>query len=127
MLGYVPERPAPTKDVGARQQQIVAWLQLAMKIDYSPAVEIALHRAVVQASMAGASQIGPMDMLRGLLEEEEGQAVALVLAAGVEMAKLRALFPPLPGSGAEAGDLPLAPAATQILAYARELARWHAA
>jgi thiamine-phosphate pyrophosphorylase len=98
-----------------------------MKTEFSPAVELALNKAVVTAQRAGSAQVGPMDLVRGLMDEEEGHAAVRAQAAGVGLDKLRELFPPCDGPGEGSADLPLAPATATILAHARELARLHAA
>jgi thiamine-phosphate pyrophosphorylase len=99
----------------------------AVKIEYSPAAEIALTKAATLAHQSGRAQIGPMDLLHALMSEDEGQPVTLALAAGADMEKLRNLFPAGAAVAEELADLPLAAASAAVLANARELARLHAA
>src|ERR1700675_4986894 len=98
-----------------------------MKIEYSPAVELALAKAAAMAHQAGCASIEPMDLLAGLLDEEEGQAAVLVQAAGVGVERLRGLFPRCGAVGDEPADLTLTVASAAVLTHARELARLHAA
>jgi thiamine-phosphate pyrophosphorylase len=98
-----------------------------MRIEYSAAVELALAKASFIAQQAQASHVRPEDLVRGLLEEEEGRPAVLLQGAGVTLEKLRSLLPKCEGVVAAAGDLPLAPATGEIMAVARELARLHAA
>ncbi|HWY88298.1 MAG TPA: thiamine phosphate synthase [Gemmataceae bacterium] len=98
-----------------------------MRIEYSPAVLLALNKAALISQQAGLAQVGPIDLLRGLMDEEEGHPVLLMRAAGVSMDNLRGLLPfcDIPGEVAE--DLPLAAATAQVLSHAWELARLHGA
>lgn len=98
-----------------------------MKIDFSAAVELAFRKAAGVAQSAGAGHIRPLDVLRGLLDEEEGQPMVLVLAAGAAPVKLRELFPPCAALDTEAASFPMASSVALILSQARELTRLHAA
>src|SRR5450432_98849 len=98
-----------------------------MRIEYSPAALLALNKAALISQQAGLTQVGPMHLLRGLMDEEEGHPVLLVRAAGVSMDNLRGLLPFCEVPGEVAADLPLAAATAQVLSHAWELARLHGA
>ncbi|HZY85535.1 MAG TPA: thiamine phosphate synthase [Gemmataceae bacterium] len=88
----------------------------------TPAVLRALERAQRYATGRGAAQVEPLDLLHGLLEEEEGHAAALAANAGLD----RAAY--LRARGATASDapspvLPLHPRTGAALEEARRLAR----
>ena len=100
---------------------------MVMQLEYSPAVELALKKAIVMAQRSGSAQVRPVDLLGGLMDEEEGQPALQTHAAGVPMDKLRGLFPPCENSGALSLELHLAAETTLILAHAGELARLHGA
>jgi thiamine-phosphate pyrophosphorylase len=99
---------------------------MVMRIEYSPAALLALDKAAVVAQGAGGAEISPMDLLRGLLDEEEGHPAVLVEQAGARGDKLRGLFPPC-AAGAAPVRLSLGSGVSQILASAHELARLHGA
>jgi thiamine-phosphate pyrophosphorylase len=88
----------------------------------TPAVARALERAQLYASGRGAAQVEPLDLLHGLLEEEEGHAAVQARVAGLDHgAYLRAR-----GAGASAPPtppLPLHPRTALALEEARGLAR----
>ena len=95
-------------------------------MEFSPAIQFALEKAVSIASRRGSPQVVTQDLLHSLMNQEEGQPVVLVVAAGVSLENLRGLFPiieDVPGIS----DLPWEEATTEILAYAKKLARLHAA
>ena len=93
--------------------------------DLTPAVARALEAARQWAFRQGAPEVRSAHLLAGLLEEEEGQAAALLRRAGLEPAAVREALisdvtlpespPPL--------DLPLTPAVQGALAHAGQLAR----
>ncbi len=58
--------------------------------DFTPAVERALEAAQGWARRQGADDVRPLHLLRGLLDEEEGRAAALLRAAGLDPAAARA-------------------------------------
>jgi thiamine-phosphate pyrophosphorylase len=91
----------------------------AMNPDVTPAIDRALQAARRYAHARGGAAVGMVDLLHGLLEEEEGRAAALVSAAGLDPAAYRAAtgVPP-----AAAGDLDLDAEASAALRAARELA-----
>ena len=99
----------------------------AMKIEYTPAVELALAKANTMAHRSGASEVRPVDLLHGLVDEEEGHPVVRALAAGANLEGLRRLFPACETSGEPPTPLPLAPTTADILAHAHELTRLHGA
>src|SRR5947209_16764060 len=57
----------------------------AMLPEMTPAVERALGAAREWAGRLGQAAVGPAHVLAGLLEEEEGRATTLLLAAGVDV------------------------------------------
>jgi len=97
-----------------------------MKMEYSPAIQFALEKAVAIASKRGSPQVVTQDLLHSLMNQEEGQPVVLVLAAGVSMENLRNLFPFI-DDAKRASDLPWEETTSGILANAKKLARLHAA
>jgi thiamine-phosphate pyrophosphorylase len=94
-----------------------------MKIEYSPAVALALNKAAAAAFRAGSSELSPIDLLRGLMDEEECHPVVLAKAAGVALEDLRSLFPRCDGADEAPADVPLANITAAILARGGELAR----
>src|SRR5437868_13762824 len=100
---------------------------MAMRIDYSPAAQSALDKAAILAQRAGLPQFSPMDLLRGLLDEEEGHPVSLVQAAGVGLENLRNLCPRCEDSPTPDVAIPPDSATSSILIQARELARLYGA
>jgi thiamine-phosphate pyrophosphorylase len=88
----------------------------------TPAVLRALERAQRYASARGAAQVEPLDLLHGLLEEEEGHAAVQAGSAGLDRAAyLRARGASAPE--APTPPLPLHPRAGAALEDARGLAR----
>jgi thiamine-phosphate pyrophosphorylase len=89
--------------------------------ELTPAVERALQAAQAHAHKAGAAEVHPLHLLHGLLEEEEGRAAGLVLAAGLDYAAYRQAqpFPP----PAPEGALPLAAPLFTLFDQARHIAR----
>lgn len=98
-----------------------------MKIDFTPAVELALAKAGAVAQEAGAAEVRPADLLRGLFDEEEGQPMVRAIAAGATLDGVRRLYPRCGPQGKSASVVPLAAITDAILAQARELTRLHGA
>ena len=96
-----------------------------MEADISPATYRALNKAIVIAQLAGSKQVRPMDLLHGLLDEDEGHPVVRAMAAGVDREKLRALFPPVPQAEEVLQALPWEETVNSVLRQAAELARLH--
>lgn len=99
-----------------------------MATEFSAGVVRALASAQTFAGLAGRSLVEPVDLLRGLLEEEEGHPFLHLLASGVEAVRLRESYPRLAGEGAAGlapgGAQPALEARThEYLVRARELAR----
>jgi thiamine-phosphate pyrophosphorylase len=115
--------------------RVVEWLGnpaksdmlMAMRIDYSPAAQSALDKAAAVTQRAGLAQFSPMDLLRGLLDEEEGHPVTLIQAAGVDLERLRSLCPRCEDVPTSDIAMPPDAATVSILAHARELARLYGA
>ncbi len=61
-----------------------------MTLEMTPALELALDRARRFAANDGAAEAGPRHLLRGLVAEDEGKAVALLIAAGTDWPRLQA-------------------------------------
>jgi thiamine-phosphate pyrophosphorylase len=88
----------------------------------TPAVLRALERAQHYAAGRGAAQVEPLDLLHGLLEEEEGQAAFVAGKAGLD----RAAYLPTRGPSAASPPsppLPLHPQTAAALEAARGVAR----
>ncbi len=102
---------------------------MGMLPEMTPAVERALDAARGRAAHSGAGAVEPLHLLGGLLEEEEGRATALLLAAGLDLPALRrhltALADAGPAAGPPAGAVPVGEAALAILHAARDLACDH--
>ena len=88
----------------------------------TPAVLRALERAQLYAAGRGGAQVEPLDLLHGLLEEEEGHAAVLAANAGLDRAAYQHVrgvsAPTLPTP-----PLPLHPQTEAALREARGLAR----
>jgi thiamine-phosphate pyrophosphorylase len=92
--------------------------------ELTPAVTRALEAAKAYARAAAADHVGPLHILLGLLEEEEGGACAFAVQAGLDLAAWRSAFANRPTSDSAAqGQLPLDTAAADALEEARGLAR----
>jgi thiamine-phosphate pyrophosphorylase len=99
-----------------------------MKIELSPALQLAFDRARQLAADQRAAEVGPRHLLCGLLVEEEGQAVQALLHAGADLARLQAHLdlPTEIGLAEHLGDLPVHPKITSAMAQARDVAVLHA-
>jgi thiamine-phosphate pyrophosphorylase len=93
--------------------------------DCTPAVARALEAAEDYARRLGATELQPLHLLRGLVDEEEGRAALLLTRAGVAPAALKqalaesdqaAAYPP------SASPLPVSPRTQEIVQDAREMA-----
>jgi thiamine-phosphate pyrophosphorylase len=62
---------------------------MTMLPELTPAVTRALEAARLHAAGAGSGQVAPLHLLTGLLEEEEGRAAALAVAAGLDLGAFR--------------------------------------
>jgi thiamine-phosphate pyrophosphorylase len=87
----------------------------------TPAVMRALERARHYAAGRGAARVEPLDLLHGLLEEDEGNAAVLAAKAGLDRAAYLASRGPGPAVE-PAPLLPLHPRTEAALAAARNLA-----
>lgn len=94
-----------------------------MQSELTPAVARAVDAARGFALRRRAAEVLPLDLLHGLLAEEEGRAAMLAAAAGLDTAAFNASFlaheEPLPSQPSEA---PLHPRTQSALTLARELA-----
>lgn len=92
--------------------------------ELTPAVARAVAAAQARALAAGAAEVGPLHLLQGLLEEEEGRVAVLLAGAGLtaaESARLRADRPA--AETPDASAVPLGDQARQAFRRARQLAR----
>jgi thiamine-phosphate pyrophosphorylase len=91
--------------------------------ELTPAVAHALQLAQRWAVGVGAAEVLPFDLLRALLAEEEGRALSLAVAAGLDAEAYRAVqsMPQFPPSE-PLTELPLHPRARSAFFAARELA-----
>ncbi len=97
-----------------------------MKLELSPALQLAFDRACLFAAREQAVEIVPRHLLLGLLAEDEGKPVMLLSAAGVQMPRLQAHFGlPAPLDALNSGDIPFHPSMQDIMAQARVLAVHH--
>ncbi len=80
-----------------------------MKAEPTPALLTALRRAQAFAARADADVATPAHLLHGLLAEDEGKPVALLLEAGADPAKLRAAWPPYEDGAQTPDDLDTIP------------------
>jgi thiamine-phosphate pyrophosphorylase len=97
-----------------------------MKLDFSPALQLALDRARQLAAIQQAAEVEPRHFLCGLLAEEEGKAAMLMTLAGADWPRLQThLGLPIELDTSPPPDLPLHPLLDVVMAEARELASVH--
>ncbi len=95
-----------------------------MKLEHTPALDLALRRGLHLARQEGLTALEPAHLLRGLLAEEEGHCVALLRQAGLDWARWNGGEASTPLSSAEnqeGGEIRIAAAVRHILNLAREL------
>ena len=96
-----------------------------MKLEFSPALQLAFDRARQIAGGEQSAAVTPRHLLRGLLAEEEGKAVALLTQAGTDWPRLQAhLGSPALDEIAPA-DLPLHASLRVVMRQAEDLAVQH--
>ncbi len=98
-----------------------------MKLEFTPALELAFDRARIFTALDKAVELEPRHLLAGLLAEEEGHAVALLVQAGTDWPRLQAhlrLPAPVPETQTPP-NVPVHPALEQIMRHARDLAIHH--
>ena len=97
-----------------------------MKLELSPALQLAFDRARQLALVDGAPEVVARHLLTGLLVEEEGKAAALLVQAGVDWPRLQAQLG-LPASidASTPPDLPLHPGLERVMSQARQLTIHH--
>src|SRR5262245_61367618 len=66
---------------------------MAMRVEYTAAVTLALSKASRWAVHDGATEVQPRHLLQGLIHEEEGRAAVLLVGAGVKLAAVREELP----------------------------------
>jgi len=81
-LGFSPPLKRPMRQPSLLQV-------VKMLPEMTPAVSRSLDAARVWAARLGSGAVAPLHLLAGLLEEEEGRATALLLAADLDVAALR--------------------------------------
>ncbi|MCI0738608.1 MAG: thiamine phosphate synthase [Gemmataceae bacterium] len=96
-------------------------------MDLSPAVEIALAKAWAFARQVDQPSVRPIDLLRGLFEEEESAAMTHLQAAGLTLVSVRHFFPVLIGFDGSEDRAPLHHETRTVLDTALELTRLHGA
>ncbi len=92
--------------------------------EMTPAVRRALDAARVWAARLGTGDVAPLHLLCGLLEEEEGRASALLLAADVDVESLRRDlgFGPSPELSPPVDARPFSETVQRLLFQSRDLA-----
>jgi thiamine-phosphate pyrophosphorylase len=90
--------------------------------ELTPAVARALEAAQAWARHRGAADVRPSHLFDGLLDEEEGRAVALVRSSGLDLTAYRKARGERPVPPPDAPPLPLHPLTQTALDRARELA-----
>src|SRR5437868_2985327 len=94
-----------------------------MFAEMTPAVERALEAAQRHARHAGSPEVLPLHLLHGLLEEDEGRAVSVSSAAGLEYQAYRQqVSDPSASESTGRKSLQLHSQTVQVLRLARELA-----
>ncbi|MCI0684988.1 MAG: thiamine phosphate synthase [Gemmataceae bacterium] len=71
-----------------------------MKLEFTPALSIALRRGLLVAEAEGLTALEPVHLLRGLLAEDEGYCVAELRKAGFDLDQWRQRVGPAPDSAA---------------------------
>jgi thiamine-phosphate pyrophosphorylase len=89
-----------------------------MALELTPALAIAWNRAGAFARGEGRGQVEPLDLLRGLLAEEEGHAAQSLVVAGLNLAKWAARFPEDAHGPNTDHSLPPAPALRLVMTRA---------
>jgi thiamine-phosphate pyrophosphorylase len=89
----------------------------------TPAVSRALQAAARYARSASSAEVRPVDLLHALLEEEEGRAATLAVAAGLDWHAYRQSSPIVTEPISPEPGLPLHPRSVAALGVAREVAR----
>src|SRR5262249_35407825 len=87
---------------------------------FTPAVARAVEAAGRYALARGAAEVGPPDLLHALLQEEEGRALTLCRATGLDAERYQAARGPIPGAAPPA-PLPASPGVQRALDRARDL------
>jgi thiamine-phosphate pyrophosphorylase len=97
-----------------------------MKLEFSPALQLAFDRARQFAVKEEAAETEPRHLLCGLLAEEEGKAAMFMIQAGTDWPGLQThLGLPAHIDTTQPPDLPLHPSLANVMTLARELAVLH--
>jgi thiamine-phosphate pyrophosphorylase len=93
-----------------------------MDLEFTPALQIAWNRAARIAGREQRSEIEPIDLLRGLLAEDEGHAALRLAGAGLSLAAWQARHPEDLGLPSDVVESPLAiaPALRLVMVRARQ-------
>src|SRR3954447_9161646 len=96
-----------------------------MKLEFSPALQLAFDRARQIAVGEHSAEVMPRHLLRGLLAEEEGKAVALLIQSGTDWPRLQSHLGASALGEAGPADLPLHASLPVVMLQAGELAVQH--
>ena len=98
-----------------------------MKLEFTPALELAFDRARQFAACANLSEVMPRHLLQGILAEEEGKGVALLIQAGTDWPRLQAHLglPAADSAETDPSHVMLHDSCRDILRNAGDLARHH--
>jgi thiamine-phosphate pyrophosphorylase len=89
---------------------------MAMRVEYTAAVSLALSKAARWAARDAAAEVQPRHLVQGLIHEEEGRAAVLLALAGVDTAAIREELPQR-----DDADVPLSLAVRAALHDAAEI------
>src|SRR4051812_18325495 len=91
-----------------------------MALEHTPALAIALRRAGAIAHSEARAAAEPLDLLRGLLAEDEGHAAQSLMAAGLDLASWTLRFPDDARAPAAESSVEPAPALRLVMARAMQ-------
>jgi thiamine-phosphate pyrophosphorylase len=92
-----------------------------MKLEHTPGLTFALRRAMAIAQAEGETEIAPPHLLRGLLAEEQGPCVALLVQAGLDYPAWLARFAAVANTAPDDAE----PRLTRAVRHVLNLARAH--
>jgi thiamine-phosphate pyrophosphorylase len=92
-----------------------------MDVEFTPALRIAWNRAARIAEGQGGVSIEPLDLLRGLLAEDEGHVAQRLKTAGLSLEAWQARHPGDVGLSSDAGEaMPVSPGLGLVMMRARQ-------
>jgi thiamine-phosphate pyrophosphorylase len=98
-----------------------------MKLEFSPALQLAFDRASYFAAKDEVARVEPRHLFRALLAEDEGKAAMALILAGADMPRLQGHFGlPVQFDALETAALPWVPALQSVMTRGREMAVVHA-